>query len=201
MIGITCFIVRKQPLRAVEIKPFDAAIRSISAQLWDAAIGPVAETLRDMEVGACVELIVGARQRLLPWSCASASPEMGEVAADLLRMSTGVDLGTLILGQARQRAGISPPLYPSIVTRAALLATVPFLASESEQARILDDLSGADFEIISIADGNNDLPMSRVEGDCLRSAFTERTIHLKGDYPGFLRHKLCRCSSGRVFCT
>jgi hypothetical protein len=169
----------------MEVPPFDKAIRSTAVKLWDAALGPVSEALGDMESFGGVDLITTGRQRMLPWSCASPSTEMHEIAADLLKISVGVDLGTLILGQARLNAGISRT-RPSLMSRTSLMVTAPFLADESERSRVLSDLSGLDFEVISITDGTNDLPLSRVEGDYLRLSFKDKTISFEGGIPYFL---------------
>ena len=42
-------------------------------------------------------------QKLLPWRCATASYDMDTTLGDLTELSTGFDLGMLLLGKARAR--------------------------------------------------------------------------------------------------
>jgi len=164
---------------------FETALRRIAVRLWECALGPVDDALhiasRASQQGPSVNLILRGDQRLLPWHCASPSITMESIVADRWRLSTGFDLGTLLLGQARERRQTATTTVTSNMRALVeLMLAAPLLGVFLETLHRMMNNPREGIAALSITDGTDDLPMTRFEGDAAVRAFSGPVVHLEG---------------------
>lgn len=161
---------------------FDRALRRIAVRLWDTALGRVYEATRHIDQINGLNLVVRGNQRLLPWSCASPSSDLLNGATDVWRFSTGTDLGMRLLGLSRRsetrpandRAAQKEKALTALLTGSLFAGIAPLDALDALVS------PGASPLAVSITDGSGDLPLTRVEGGCIKKGFGKSTIVMSG---------------------